>query len=304
MFRITMHTARGFSFIEAIVAIVISGILAVGIVSFISDSAQSVESSASRNRLAASGRIAIERMAFELHNALPRSIRTTSATPTGDQCIEFVPVRAATTYVNPAFTGSGTSSFDVVDFIPSQHGATGGWAVIYPRRQNQIYDGDNGGVYANWPNFPNRRPIQEIVDIQNSTSPNDQSTVTLTTAHRFNRRSPNQRFFVVDQPVSYCIKSDKLYRYTDYGFFQNQVSTEESGSCVVTTPTQCLPDYDAGPTRKKVLITDSIDNTGLTAFSVGTQSLNRNSLVAIILNFTSGGDTITINHEVLTRSVP
>lgn len=301
---VDIHRARGFTIIEIVAVIVISAIMAGGIVTYVSQSSQGLVEATNINQLSSAGRMAINRLSMELHNSLPNSIRTSTATAGGDQCIEFIPVRAATSYINPPFSSAATT-FDVVDFTPSQHGVSGGYAVIYPRRQNQIYDGDNGAVYANWPNFPTRRPIQEIQDIQDSTA-TDQSTVTLVTSHRFRRRSPNLRFFVVDQPISYCVVGDKLYRYTDYGFFTNQVTVEESGSCAVSPdpPDRCLPNYAAGPTRKKVLVTDSIDNTGLTAFSVGTQSLQRNSLVEIIFNMSANGDSITLNHEVLTRSVP
>lgn len=291
----------GFTLIELIVTMVVSSIIAIGIVSFIGDSVNSMTTSTARNQLASAGRVSIDRLAMELHNALPRSIRATTATAGGNQCIEFIPVRAATSYINPPFTGGGSTTFDVVDFIPTQHGETGGYAVIYPNRQNQLYDGDNGAS-AGWPNFPNRRPIQEIVDIQDSASP-DQSTVTLVTAHRFNRRSPNLRFFVVEDPISYCVVGDKLYRYTNYGFYANQVSVEEeTGVCEVASNDRCLPNYAASP--NKMLITDSIDNAGLTAFTVGNQTLNRNSIVVIELNFTNNGETVKLNHEVLTRSVP
>lgn len=288
-----------------IVVIVVSSIMLIGVIGYITDAVEGLSASTNRNQLASAGRTAIDRLAMELHNAMPNSIRATTATAGGDQCIEFIPIRASTSYINPSFSGGGTTSFDVVDFIPSQHGVTGGFAVIYPNRQNQIYDGDNG-AYALWPNFPSNRPIQGITDIQDSVTA-DQSTVTLVKSHRFNRRSPNLRFFVAEQPVSFCVVSDKLYRYTDYGFFTTQVSAEESGTCIVTTPDRCLPNYaalSAAPPRIKTLITDSIDNTGLSAFTVGNQTLTRNSLVSIELNFSRDIDSVSLNHEVLTRSVP
>lgn len=304
----------GFTLVEIVAVILISSIMAAGIVGYMGRAVEGIESAENLNQLASSGQVAINRISFELHNSLPNSIRVTPTAglnATGDQCIEFIPVRAATTYVNPSFGGGGSSSFDVVDFMPSQHNTDGGYAVIFPNRQNHLYDGDNG-AYALWPNFPTNRPIQEIFTatmgmptngIEDSVSA-DQSTVTLVTSHRFRKRSPNKRFFVVDEPISYCVKGDKLYRYTDYGFFTSQTDIEESGSCVVTTPARCLPNYAAGPARKKVLITDSIDNSGLIAFTVGNQNLRRNSLVEIVLSLSSGGDTITLNHDVLTRSVP
>lgn len=303
--KISTVGEKGFTLVEVIAVIMISAVISIGVISYIARAAEGISSATSRNQLASAGRMAVNRLAMELHNSLPNSIRATTATAGGDQCIEYIPVRAATTYIDPSFRGGGSTTFDVVDFVPSQHGETGGYAVIFPTNINQLYDGDNDAIYADWPKFPNRRPIQEITDIQDSASA-DQSTVTLVTSHRFRRRSPNKRFFVVEQPVSYCIVSDKLYRYTDYGFFATQETDEEEVSvCDVSDPPDtCLPDYDAGPTRKKELITDSIDNTGLTAFTVGTQNLNRNSLIALVLNFVSDDESIQLNHEVLTRSVP
>lgn len=308
--RYSFHSQRskGFTIIEMVATIVLTGIMAIGFVGYIGRTVDGINSASTRNQLASAGRMAIDRLAMELHNALPNSIRVTPTSglnATGDQCIEFIPIRAATSYIDPPFLGMGGTTFEVVDFMPSQHTVTGGYAVIYPNRQNFLYDGDNG-AYALWPNFPTNRPIQEITDIQDSASA-DQSTVTLIKTHRFRRRSPSLRFFVAEQPVSYCVVEDKLYRYSDYGFFSTQVDVEESGSCIVTTPARCLPDYaalSASPPRYKTLITDSLDNAGLIAFTVGSQTLTRNALVAMELNFSSNGDAITLNHEVLTRSVP
>ncbi len=320
MKTIEPHKSQGFTIIEIVVTIIITSIIGIGLVSYISDSADSLEDAARRSKMASAGRTAIDRIALELHNALPRSIRvlpdnTGALNSTGDQCIEFIPVRAATNYINPSFGGSGSTVFDVIDFEPSQEGTSGGFAAIFPTNNTAIlYDGDNFSApapdnYSEWPNFPTRRPIQEIASIADAGG--DLSEVTLVKAHRFRRRSPTDRFFVVEQPVSFCVVGDKLYRYSDYGFFATQVQQEEeSGVCEVTAvdPDRCLPDYaaiSASPPRVKTLITDSLahDNTDL-AFDIGTQSLTRNSLVKILLKFSSDGDSLVLNHEVLTRSVP
>lgn len=296
----------GFTLIEMVLAISITGIIGAVVVTFMVNSAEGYATSRSRNQLASAGRVAIDRIASEIHNALPGSIRTTVATAGGDQCIEFIPVEAATSYINPPFTSTATS-FNIVDIYDGGavvHPAAPPtlYAVIYPNRINQLYDGDNGPS-TNWPDFPTRGPIEAISSIADDGATAGQSTVTLTTAHRFRRRSPFQRFFVVSDPVSYCIVSDKLYRYTNYGFYQNQVTQEEEATvCEVATNDRCLPNYAASP--DKMLIVDSIDNTGLTAFSIGSQSLARNSLLAIQLNLTDGDDTVQLTHEVLSRSVP
>lgn len=322
MYKFRLNRSAGFTIIEIVVTIVVASIIGIGFVSYISDSADSLSVSASRSKMASTGRTAIDRMALELHNALPRSIRVIPTgepgdllNSDGDQCIEFIPVLAATNYVNPSFSGGGAQTFDVIQFDPSLEGTSGNFAAIFPTNNTAIlYDGDNfeapGNDYSDWPNFPQRRPIQEINQINDSTPASaNLSEIDLVKSHRFRRRSPTKRFFVVDQPVSFCVVDDKLYRYTDYGFFANQVQEEESGTCVVsaTDPDRCLPDYaaiSASPPRIKTLITDSIENDGRVAFTIGTQSLTRNSLVKIELNFASNGDSLVLNHEVLTRSVP
>ena len=294
--------ARGFTLVEVVVTIVLSGILAVGLVNYIRDAGEGFATTGNRNQLASAGRVAIDRIALELHNALPHSIRATSPTAGGDQCLEFVPIRALTSYLDAPVTGGGSTTFDVVEFEPSQQGTTGGFAVIYPDDIDEIYDGDNGASSA-WPDFPDRGAIQGIDNIADSTEPEARSTITLVKSHRFDDSSPQRRFFLVDEPISFCVKGDKLYRYTNYTFYQNQVSQEEeAGVCEVANNDRCLPNYAAAP--DKMLITDNLDNTGLTAFTVTPQTLNRNSLIAMEFNFTSDGDAIVLNHEVFSRAVP
>lgn len=295
----------GFTLIEVIVAILISSVLAVGTVAFISRAADGLATTANRNQLASSGRTVIDRLSLELHNALPNSIRTAGGGG-GDQCVEFVPVRAATTYINPAFSNPGTLSFDVVDFyednavfLPAAPPAL--YAAIYPRNINQIYRGDDG-LAALPVDFANRRPLQAISSIANHGSIAEQSTVTLTTAHRFRRRSPNERFFLVTQPVSFCLVGSNLYRYSNYGFHRNQTVAEESGTCNAATADRCLPNYANHSTApNKSLIVGGVTAA---SFSVGNQNLARNSLVSIQLNLSAGDDAITLRNEVLTRSVP
>lgn len=296
---------KGFTLVEIVVAILISSVLAAGTVGFISRSVDGLTATAARNQLASSGRTVIDRLSLELHNALPNSIRTDGGAG-NDQCIEFIPVVAATTYINPAFSGSGTTSFDVVDFVeenavflPSAPPSL--YAAIYPRNINQVYDGDNSTA-ALPVNFGNRRPLQAISSIANHGSIAERSTVTLTKAHRFRRRSPNERFFVVSQPVSFCLSGTNLYRYSNYGFHQSQTTEEESGSCDASTSDRCLPNYENHPTApNKTLI---VGGVSAASFSVGNQNLARNSLVSIQLNLTAGADSITLRNEILTRSVP
>jgi MSHA biogenesis protein MshO len=299
MKMVVMKKPRGFTIIEMVVAIVVGAVIAIGIVDYIGRSVEGIDSAANRNQLASAGRTAIDRMAMELHNALPNSIRAMYVSD-NDQCIEFIPITGATVYIDPPFTGSGGSSFNVVQFEPDLNGASDGYAVIYPNLTSEIYDGNNGASGL-WPNFPSRGPIEQLTSI--STGGTNVSTITLTKSHRFNRRSPNQRLYIVSDPVSFCIKSNRLYRYTNYGFYDSQTTVEEQATvCEVASNDRCLPNYSSSP--DKMLITNNVNNASLVAFTVTPQSLNRNALVSINLNFESEGDVVRLSHEVLARSVP
>ena len=301
----TKNQSLGFTLIELVITIVISSIIAVGTVSYIGRSVEGIASASARNKLATAGRTAIDGLALELHNALPNSIRVADITSGGRECIEFVPVLGATTYISPSFGGSNLSSFRVVDFIENAlvtipADANGVFGVIYPRNTARLYlNGENTPVRSTL------HSITSIVDITNppsAASIENLTTINISPAGRYRRRSPKERFFVVSQPVSFCVVGDKLYRYSNYGFLENQTVSELPGGG--------LPNYTSAP--DKTLITDSINNSAipadslpkLAAFTVGNQNLARNSLVAIQLRIRTGSETVLLKHEVLSRSVP
>lgn len=278
--RIRAISSRGFTLIEMVTTILISSILAIGVVSYIADSAEGFMSSSNRSRLASSGRAALDRMTLEIHNALPNSVRVNAAAGNGDQCLEFMPVIKATTYINPPFTGGGASAFDVINFNPLTIYASpaGIYAAIYPIDTGELYDYDD-----------DRGPLALIDAISDPNGADGKMTVTLDATHRFSKRSASDRLFLVSEPVSFCVVGEKLYRYSNYGV--------EATQC---TPASCLP----STLPDRALLAESIDNTGLTAFSVGAATLRRNAIISFDISMTSQGDTVRLNHEVLTHNVP
>jgi MSHA biogenesis protein MshO len=302
----------GFTLVEVIIAIVIMAIISIGLVKFITDSSTGYVTTAARNQISAAGRAAIDRMSTELRNATPGSIRIEPDVPhavtdidayAGDQCVEFIPVLAATTYIDPAFRPAAhKTSFDVVDFVPSQVGQNGLYAVIYPTSEADLYDVTFG------PGNETRAIAR--VNVTNGVVSN---TDTLTYSrlsddaaysHRFRRQSPVQRLFLTEQPVSYCITGSKLYRYTNYGFTDDQLlPVRPNGTCAAT----CLPDSTAGEGRW--LVSDQVDNSGLTgasgqAFNWLVASRRRNGVLQIELNFARKGQEVRLNHEVMQQTTP
>ena len=261
-------------------SILIASIMAVGIVSYIADSTEGFLTSSNRSRLATNGRAALDRMTLEIHNALPNSVRVNTAASNGDQCLEFMPAIAATTYLNPSFTGSGAVSFDVINFNPLTTYASpaGIYAAIYPINTVDLYDYDDS-----------QGPLALVDAISDPSSGDGKMTVNLNTSHRFSRRSAMNRLFLVEEPVSFCVVGEKLYRYSNYGV--------EAAQC---TPATCLP----STLPDRALLAENIDNSGFTAFSIGAATLRRNAIVSFDIAMTSQGDSVRLNHEVLTHNVP
>ncbi|GAB6057784.1 prepilin-type N-terminal cleavage/methylation domain-containing protein [Desulfonatronum parangueonense] len=90
------HYQKGFTLVELIVVIVVSGILAVGTSIFIMQAVRGYVDVAGRDDLATNGRIAIERMTREIRDALPNSIRIENGS--NFICIEFLPIIDAGLY--------------------------------------------------------------------------------------------------------------------------------------------------------------------------------------------------------------
>lgn len=306
---LVLSAQKGFSLIEVIVVIVVMSIISIGIVQYIVDSASGYSRTAIRSELSASGRVVIDRIAMDLHNALPNSVRVTSAYTSasgevtggdayaGDQCIEFVPILSATTYIDPRIRPQPrTTTFTVVDFVPPVTNTVSAYISIFPRNTGQIYGADFVG--------PNTNEAIAGASVADANTTDGINEVTTTTNHRFRRSSPTMRAFMVDDPISFCVKGERLYRYTDYGFSSTQLRPVDiDGSCAGT----CLPDSTPG----RVLMTSHVDNAALTdagsqAFDFLTANRRRNAVVQIELNFEkdNSGDEVLLNHEVLLHSSP
>lgn len=278
--RVKSICQSGFTLVEMVITILVSSIMAIGIVSFVGDSVTGFVSAGNRSQLSSAGRTVLDRMAMELHNSLPNSIRVTAAAPNGDQCLEYIPFLGATSYLNPPFTGSGDDEFDVINFNPELLAgpAAGLFAIVYPINLAAVYQDP----------VLSPGPRAEIDEISDPTPADGVVTVKLTGDHRFSRRSPVDRLYVTESPVSFCITGNYLFRYKNYGFEAVQPGVAE------------LP--ASAPDR--VLISDSVSNATLTAFTLQEATLRRNAIVSFELNFIDSLDTVRLQHEVQIRNVP
>jgi len=253
----------GFTMIELITVIVLMSIISLAGVEIIAFTVQAYEKMTGRQMLGSSARVATNRISRELRSALPNSARVS-----GD-CLEFIPINAASRYIDLPVEASA-ATFQAIPFSAGQESESGRIAV-YPMSAN-VYDLSGNTVS----------------DSATLTLPdmNNEIQVTMSTNHQFPHHSPTSRFFLIRDPVSFCLDGAYLFRYENYGFNIIQLGAGD-------LPT-VLPD--------RALLTQNI-GASVTPFAVIAQSLQRNAIVAVDLIFSEGGETVRIVQEVQLRNV-
>lgn len=229
---------RGFTLIEAIIVIVLTGILAAAVAVFLRAPVQAYLDVARRAELTDIADTALRRIGRDLHQALPNSIRVTA----GNTAIEFIPVKTAGRY-REALTNTGTgdpldfsnpsdSSFDVIG--PTVDIEDGDFIVVY----NLGITGDD--AYAG----SNRR--------MESAFGTGLSVVNFL-GGQFPFSSPARRFHVVDTPASYICAGGVLTRYWNYNF---GVTPPAGNSGVLASNVSgCRFTYEAGVTAQNGIVT-------------------------------------------------
>lgn len=272
---------RGFTLVELIMVIVVLGIISVGSVSFISNSAQGLVDTAGRQALASTATIAVEKVLREVRRALPNSVRTFS--DESNQCLEFVPILHSSEYVSIP-TATAATSFESIQFVNAVGGETG-YVAVYPNSNASVYSSDE-----NIKAISTTTASASAVGVIGSPNENLQTlTFTDVAGYRFPTGSPKNRFYLVSQPVSFCDDANgRLWRYQNYGFhLDSAASIPMTGS-------------------NRVLIADSLQASSL-AFNVTPAQLQRNAVVrmsVVIERAGSSTEQININQEVQLRNVP
>ncbi|MGH1431400.1 MAG: PulJ/GspJ family protein [Neptuniibacter sp.] len=288
---------KGFTLVELVIVITLLGIISLVTVGFISSSMQGYADLKRRDQLSASARVAVERMAREVRNALPNSIRVDGS----GSCLEFIPAVAASRYLSLP-TASAATSFDSVAYAVEPEFVTGRVAV-YPIDSNVSDEAHKGN------------PIYKL-DSNSIISPVLASALTLVqasgavnisflggTSHTFPTDSPSNRYFIIDEPVSFCLVGTDLYRF--------QGENGSSYTFSVTQPSAATLNTLSEP-NKALLASDVVSPAGSQPFRYAEATLQRNAIVLFDMfvqdQILSVSDTtqedIRIQFEVQVRNVP
>lgn len=272
----------GFTLIEAIMVIAITGILAGIVAVFISGPVTGYLDTARRAELTDQADVALRRITRDMRLALPNSLRVASAG--GINYIEFIMTTSGGRY---RFEGDGSTGVPpVVDFLSYTDAIDTSFDVLGPVpaiAANDfivIYNLGPGNTPADAYNGGNRAQVQSIAS----------DTITLT-ANPFASQSPplpspDNRFQVVPggtRAVTYACPSataGNLTRRWNYGFNAAQATPPAGGSsATLAGNATCAVEYT-------------------------TNATGRNALLNITLTLTSGGESVSLLQQIHVDNVP
>ena len=274
-------SSRGFTLIEAVLVIALTGIVAAIVGVFIRQPINAYVDQARRAELSDTADTALRRVARELSHALPNSVRVD---PSG-LLLEFLPVSASGRYrAAPAADGSGDyldfgnaadSSFDVLG--PPVDTATGDQLVVY----------NLGLPGADAYSGETRRALTSIGTALGSLSYS-------VGASQFPYPSPGKRFQIVATPVTYACEpaangTGVLRRFAGYAIQSTQPV-----------------DPTAAPLAALIGRNNSVLSGNVAGCSFGFSSGQsaRSGVVTLRLTVASGGESMTLLHQARIDNSP
>lgn len=280
---------RGFTLIEAIIVLVLTGIVAGMVGVFIARPIDAYVDLARRAELSDSADMALRRVAREIAKALPNSVRVGGGGGSGDY-LEFLPVAASGRYLAaPAADGSG-------DFFNVDDPTDNSFQVLGPNVLVPAASGLGSAPYLAVYNLgiPGADAYTGE-SIRALTSFGTLGALTYDLANgQFTYPSPGNRFQVITTPISYaCLPAaggaGTLRRYTGYGIQSTQpISTSDPALAALTgTDNVLLADHVLG-----------------CSFSYTAGASARIGIVTMRLTLSSGGEQLTLVHQAHVDNSP
>ena len=258
---------RGFTLTEAIIVIVIMGILFAVVAVFIQSPVKGFFDTARRAQLVDIADTALQRISRDVRLALPNSVRL--ATSGGKNYLEFLLTSGGGRYRadgpgTPFIAGSSISSFDVLGPMPTF--TVGDSIVVFnlfadpTATSANAYVGDNRTLYSS----------------------NTATTITVA-AKTFPFDSPAHRFQVVQYPVTYACDQAAggvLRRYWSYAIAATQPTPPVTvNQALLASNVSCSFIYVAGASQ-------------------------RNAVLVVSVSLTLGGETVSLFKQVHVSNVP
>jgi len=275
---------RGFTLLEAIAVIVITGVIGTFIAGFLKVPVSTYLNAVVRAEASDLADHSMRRLARDLRLALPNSVRVDGS----NTYVEYIDTKVGLRYLAEDDVGiappapylswnSAALTFTVVGGVPGGRHApvVGDSVVVY----NLGADQEPGDAY-NCSGVCNRAAITAL------------SSATITMANNpfylqagagTPLMSPGKRFHVVTSPVSYGCSGGRLIRYWNYGF----------------QPTQQVPPVGG----QQAVLADNVASCNFTYTGLASQ---RSGIIGITLRFNQrdGSNPMTLLHQISVDNTP
>jgi len=271
-----MLAQRGFTLIEMIVVIAITGIVAGIVAIFIQAPVQGYVDSSRRAELTDIADTALRRMGRDVRIAVPNSVRTASCP---GPCFEFVMTRTGGRYRSDmpgdqlSFDGADTT-FEILDGPDGMNISAGDFIAIGSSQSDAsvIYD------------------LSAIRNVANFANP----VVTLDAGLAPAREMPTRRFDVIDAAVTYDCSgvgldasgngTGKLMRYGGYWDFTTSraaFTAPIGGNVLAERVSACAIDYN-------------LSSVSFSSFG----------LLSVSLTLTEANESVTLHHQMHVNNIP
>lgn len=269
-------TSKGFTLVEMIMVIVITGIIGGIVAVFLKWPVQQYVDVSRRAEMTDIADTALRRITRDVRLALPNSVRVAGGCGGSDTCfLEYLPAPSGGRYRAGAGGTNDILDFDVADTSfevlgPMPTVAAGDRIVVYNLGipGADAYAGDNSTAYGS-----SAAPILNI------------------TAKQFPFESPGYRFHVISTPVSYaCDSAGTLWRYWGYAIQPSQASTDS------------IAELDALAGVQKARLATSVSSCRFT-YDANVVA-QRSGLVTMHLAITQDGETVTLYNAAHVNNQP
>ena len=257
----------GFTLIELVITLVVMSILALGVTSYISIGSQMYADAALREQVLGQSRFVAERLVRELRNAAPNSVRISESPLLS--CIEFTPVLGSGVYSQLPVAPESSTVLELQLFGPGTLSSVTS-LLVYPQQASDYYASSVRRISLT---------SAQRDAIAGASASGASVNLTLASNHSFPAHSPERRFYVTGDAVSYCFQAGLLYRYTGY----------------VQAVTQPAPPVGG------VLMAEEVSAA---QFQLQPAVLTRNAIVNIFLQFGGSDADMFFNYEVHLPNVP
>jgi len=275
----------GITLIELITVMLLLGILAVGVTSYLRLGATMYTEATSVQQVLQQSRFALERVTREVRGAVPGSVRVSGNANNSINCVEFAPVAQSGVYRDlPLFPlNRDWIAVTTIDKDTDWSVNNNQRLVVYATDASHVYDlsqARSADIATNQSAIDDADGNAHTRRIRLLNNRPGQTT--------FAMQSPQKRFYIANRPVSFCRQGNELHRYSNYGF----------------STAQPLPPNVAG---ELMAVGINNGNDAMFRYADANVSLTRSAILHLFWRLNPAvdvGQDLSFNHEIHVPNVP